>query len=115
MNSCENTFYLIGGNGKRLVPVLTTSRKRGLRGYQLTPSGFQNDVSMATFTDSLEELVRAVVLRGMAVRAKVEKPGGKLQTNAIMLGQRVAPQYWLCPSKHHWVAGAAIQPSGPVR
>ena len=107
--SGEIFFALIDKDGNRRVPSKIAA-KHGPYGYALHPPGKGNDASAASYTEDERELVQAVVLHGRGVRARVVGGEHDGQSNTVRLDGKRIRGYWLCPTRMHWVAGAAIRP-----
>lgn len=108
-STAEDIFYLIDEEGNRRVPIVVTTR-HGPVGYPIHPVSKGNDPKAALYTKDLEVVVKAIVLHGRLVRARVF--GGKKdgQQNTVGLNKSKIRGYWLRADKWHWIAGATRRP-----
>lgn len=108
-DNSEIYFFLIDKEGNRRVPTKIRT-KHGPYGYALHPIGKGNDPKAARYTEDPKELVQAVVIERLGVRAKAKNGPQKGQQNTLCLGEDTVAGYFLSKSKFDWIEGAEFRP-----
>lgn len=104
-------FYMIDHAGNRYVPRKVREQKNRRRyGYAIHPVGEGNNIDAAEVTEDPRLLVEQVVLNNKLVRATVLGGEQDGQSNTVGFTGSKIRGYWLCPTKHNWVAGAKLRP-----
>lgn len=104
--SVDKRFALIDRDGAYRFPYKKTQKETGRYGFVLGRDRF----GQGEYTDSLERVVRAVVLDGLGVRVKAETAPGKGGNTLSLHAQQEIVGYWLAPELLPLVVGAKFRP-----
>lgn len=75
--SVDKRFVLITDNGDKLYPYKKYQKKTDRYGFALTKPGEQDRNGQATYTDSIEEVIRRLLFDDWSVRAKTKDKVGQ--------------------------------------
>lgn len=104
--SIDKRFALIDQDGDYRFPYKKTQKETGRNGFVLGRDRF----GQGEYTDSLERVIRAVVLDGLGVRVKAENIQGKQGNTLSLHAQQEIVGYWIAPELLPLVAGAKFRP-----
>lgn len=107
MSGTNQRFALIARDGTVYYPYQKSQRATGRYGFALTRPGEGDRQGGGTYTTSIEEVVKKVVLDGWSVRARSED---KIADGSIGFGKRIITNYWVAPELRSLVASAVRQP-----
>lgn len=106
----DKRFALIDVDGHYRYPYKKQERSTGRYGFVIG----KDRHGKGEYTESLERVIKAVVLEGMGGRMKAEGVPGKAGNTVSLHAEREIVDYWLSPDLQHLVGGAKYRPVNDV-
>lgn len=102
----DKRFALIDSDGHYRYPFKKHERATGRYGFVIG----KDRHGKGDYTESLEKVIKAVVIDGMGARMKAEGIPGKEGNTVSLHAEQKIVGYWLAPELQHLVDGANFRP-----
>jgi hypothetical protein len=110
MEAIDKRFVLIADNGDRLYPYKKEQKKTGRYGFALSFPGEQDRHGGGIYTDSIQEVIKHVVLDGWRVRAKTTNKPERQREGSFGLNKISIHNYEVSEEFEHLVKSAVFKP-----